>query len=179
VALLRLLVERHRFAAIHVALTPSARRFVREEPFAVLARRPCLVDLFDEARAGRPAHVEVAHACDLALVAPASGDVVAKLAHGIADDAVTTVLSVFEGPCVLVPAVHPATSRKPAFARNLAQVEEDGYLLCGPVQGYSISEDRRGANVAAMPDAEAIAAFVEHVVLTGRAPDVHFAYPTG
>ena len=178
VPLLQLLVERGRFAEIHVALSRSALRFVREEPFAVLSRRRCITDLFDSALDGRAVHVELALRCQVAVIVPASGDVIAKLAHGIADDTVTTMLSVFEGHRILVPAVHPATSRKPSFERNLAQVREDGFLTCGPVEGYSMSENRRGPDVAAMPEPDFVAAFIEYVAMTGSAPDVEFRYPT-
>jgi phosphopantothenoylcysteine decarboxylase/phosphopantothenate--cysteine ligase len=178
ISMLQLLVERAQFSRIHVALSCAALRFVREEPFAVLSRQRCITDIFADARAGRAIHVEVASTCQLAVVAPASGDVIAKLAHGIADDTVTSMLSVFEGPRILVPAVHPATSRKPSFERNLAQVREDGFIICGPVEGYSISENRRGPDVAAMPAPDYVAAFVEYVATMGEAPDLKFRYPT-
>jgi phosphopantothenoylcysteine decarboxylase / phosphopantothenate---cysteine ligase len=177
VALLQLLVERRAFAEIRVALSESAQRFVRQEPFAVLSRQPCITNIFDEAQAGRAVHVEVARQCDIAVVAPASGDLIAKLAHGIADDTITNMLSVFDGEQILVPAVHPATRRRPSFERNLARVRDDGFLICGPVEGYSRSEDRRGPDVAAMPGPETIAAFVEYVAMTGSAPDVMFPHP--
>ena len=178
VPMLQLLVERGTFAEIHVALSKNALRLVREEPFAVLSRRRCITDIFDCALDGRAVHVEVALRCQLAVVVPASGDVIAKLAHGIADDTVTSMLSVFTGHRILVPAVHPATSRQPSFERNLAQVVDDGYLLCGPVEGYSMSENRRGPDVAAMPEPDYIAAFIEYVAMTETAPDVEFHYPT-
>jgi len=178
VSLLQILVERGQFAAIYVALSNKALRFVREEPFAILSRQRCITDIFDDARGGRAVHVEVAHACQTAVVVPASGDVIAKLAHGIADDTVSTMLSVFEGRRILVPAVHPVTSRQPSFERNLKQVAADGFVICGPVEGYSMSENRRGPDVAAMPEPAYVAAFVEYVATYGAAPDVAFSYPT-
>ncbi len=178
VSLLQLLVERGQFSRIHVALSRNALRFVREEPFAILSGQRCITDIFDNAREGRAVHVETALTCQIAVVVPATGDVIAKLAHGIADDTVTNMLSVFEGHRILVPAVHPATSRKPSFERNLVQVKEDGFMICGPVEGYSMSENRRGPDVAAMPEACTIAVFIEYVATTGMAPDIEFRYPT-
>ena len=178
VALLQLLVERGQFSKIHVALSENALRFVRAEPFAILSKRRCITDIFADAAEGRAVHVEIALSCEIAVVVPASGDVIAKLAHGIADDTVTTMLSVFEGHRILVPAVHPATSRKPSFERNLAQVREDGFMICGPVPGYSMSENRRGPDVAAMPEPDTVATFIEYVAMTGMAPDVEFRYPS-
>jgi phosphopantothenoylcysteine decarboxylase/phosphopantothenate--cysteine ligase len=178
ISVLQVLVERGRFAKIFVALSDSALRFVREEPFAILSRRRCITNIFDDARDGRPLHVEVAHACQIAVVVPATGNVIAKLAHGFADDTVTTMLSVFEGHRILVPAVHPVTSRQPGFERNLKQVMADGFMVCGPVEGYSMSENRRGPDVAAMPEPAVVAAFVEYVAMRGAPPDIRFSYPS-
>jgi len=178
VQLLQILVERGNFSKIHVALSRNALHFVRVEPLAILSRQRCITDIFDDARDGRAVHVEVARACQIAVVVPASGNFIAKLAHGIADDTVTNLLSVFEGQRILVPAVHPVTSRQPSFERNLKQVAEDGCVICGPVEGYSMSENRRGPDVAAMPEPAYVAAFIEYVAMTGAAPDVRFKYPS-
>jgi len=178
ISVLQVLVERGQFAKIYVALSEKALRFVREEPFAILSRQRCITNIFDEAQGGRAVHVDVAHACRIAVVVPASGDIIAKLAHGFADDTVTTMLSVFEGQRILVPAVHPATSRQPSFERNLKQATSDGFIICGPVEGYSMSENRRGPDVAAMPEPVYVAAFVEYVAMTAKAPDIHFSYPS-
>jgi phosphopantothenoylcysteine decarboxylase/phosphopantothenate--cysteine ligase len=175
--LLQTLVERRIFKDIFVAISQCALKFVREEPFAVLSKRKCITDLFEEVVSGRVAHVEVARKCQIALIAPASANTIAKLAHGICDDTVTNMLSVFEGQRVIVPAVHPATSRKPSFERNMRQLQQDGFILCGPVPGYSLSEDRRGPDVAAMPSPETTAAFVEYLAHTGEPPPIKFAYP--
>ncbi|MEV4538997.1 flavoprotein [Asanoa sp. NPDC049518] len=178
ISVLQVLVERGRFAKIYVALSDNALRFVREEPFAILSRQRCITNIFDDARDGRAVHVELAYTCQVAVVMPATGNVIAKLAHGFADDTVTSMLSVFEGHRILVPAVHPATSRQPSFQRNLKQATSDGFMLCGPVAGYSMSENRRGRDVAAMPDPAFVAAFVEYVLMTGEPPDIRFSYPS-
>ncbi len=170
--LLQMLLERRIFARIQVAISQNALRFVREEPFVVMSRQRCITDIFDDAAQGRPLHVHVSKACQYALVAPASGDFIGKLAHGIVDDTVTNLLSVFEGQLVIAPAIHPITSRKPSFQRNLEQVRADGALLCGPVKGYSMSEGKRGSDLAAMPSPEFIAAYLEYLVMEGRPPDV-------
>lgn len=168
--ILQILIERGIFDEVHVALSNSARRFVREEPLAILAGRPCITDLFDEAARGRPAHVEVANRCQIAVIVPATANVMAKLAHGIADDTVTNMLSVFEGKRILVPAAHPVTSRQLSYRKNLELLREAGFMFCGPVEGYSMSEGRRGSDVLAMPGPETVAAFIEHVRMTGEAP---------
>lgn len=169
--LLQLLLERRIFARIHVAISQNALRFIREEPFAVMSQQRCITDIYDDAAQGRTLHVHVSKACKYALVAPASGDFIGKLAHGIVDDTVTNLLSVFEGQLVVAPAIHPTTSRKPSFRRNLEQIQADGSLLCGPVKGYSMSEGKRGSDLAAMPSPEFIAAYLEYLVVEGRPPD--------
>ena len=175
--LLQILVERGLFADIYVALSCCALKFIREEPFAVLAKRKCITDIYEDAANGRAVHVEIAKKCELALIAPASANLIAKLAHGITDDTITNMISVFDGKRIVVPAAHPVTGRKPSFRRNMAQLLDDGYVFCGPVEGYSISEHRRGRDVAAMPGPETIAAFVEHIVITGHPPIIDMENP--
>jgi phosphopantothenoylcysteine decarboxylase / phosphopantothenate---cysteine ligase len=176
VEVLRLLVERGIFDRIHIALTGGALKFVREEPFAVISGHRCVTDIFQDAREGDPVHVRLAKECEIALIAPASANFMAKLANGIADDAATNILNVFSGPKILVPAAHPSTSRLPSFRRNLRLLRDDGFYFCGPVDGYSISENRRGADIGAIPRPEVIAAYVEYVAAYGGSPDVTFKY---
>lgn len=172
--ILQLLVKRKLVAEIHVVLSERARRFVSEEALAVIAGRRCVIDLFDEAKKGRAAHVEIARACNMALVAPASANLIGKLAHGICDDTVTCLLSVFNGPVILAPAVHPETSAKRSFLRNLKQVRQDGALICGPVEGTSLSENKSGPDILGMPPPEVIVAYIEYMMATGNPPDVPF-----
>ena len=176
IEVLRILVERKIFHRIYVAFTQGALKFVREEPFAVLSGQRCVTDIFYDAREGDSVHARLARECKLAVIVPASANVMAKLAHGIADDAVTNILNVFEGPKILVPAAHPATGRLPSFRRNLETLRNDGFHCCGPVDGYSISENRRAADVGAIPRPEVIAAYVEYVASYNKAPDVKFKY---
>jgi phosphopantothenoylcysteine decarboxylase/phosphopantothenate--cysteine ligase len=167
---LQLFIERAVFKTVRVAISETALRFVRPEPFAVLSGGRCIVDLFDDAWYGSATHVRLAAECDIALVAPASANTMSKLAHGIAEGTVPTILSVFEGPKILVPAAHPTTQKQASFIRNQKQLQKDGYLFCGPVLGYSISENRRGPDVLGIPPADAIAAYVEHVATFGEPP---------
>jgi len=172
--ILQMFLERHLFPSIRVALSRRAARFVSVEALAVLSKQPCILDLFADASQGRATHIELARKASAGLVAPASANTIAKLAGGIADDTITTLLSVFPAPIIVVPAIHPETARKPAFIRNIEQLRADGVLVCGPVHGYSMSEGKRGLGLGAMPGPDVIAAFVEHVVLTGVPPDVEF-----
>src|SRR5947209_2290866 len=79
-------------AEVHVVLTPHAAQFVGAPTFRALSRNPVLVDVFDEPLTRRIAHIDLAQSADLVLIAPASANVIAKMAHGLADDMLSTCL---------------------------------------------------------------------------------------
>jgi phosphopantothenoylcysteine synthetase/decarboxylase len=161
--IVQLLLERRVAKAIHIVLSERARVFVSETTLATLTGRPCVVDLFEEAKNGRAIHVDLAAQCQLAVVAPASADIISKLAVGICDDSVSIALSVFTNPVLIFPAIHPVTFRKSSIQRNLNQLSKDGYVIIGPVDGYSISEHRRLGQPGAMPGPEDVAAIIERI----------------
>ncbi len=74
---------------VRVVMTADAQRFITPLPFKTLTRNPVVTDLYDEEEGWKPAHIELADEADLLLIAPATANVIAKLAHGIADDALT------------------------------------------------------------------------------------------
>ena len=74
---------------VHVVMTADAQRFITPLPFKVLTRQPVVTDLYDEEEGWQPTHIRLADEADLLLIAPATANVMAKLAHGIADDALT------------------------------------------------------------------------------------------
>ena len=74
---------------VRVVMTADAQRFITPLPFKTLTRNPVVTDLYDEDEGWKPTHIELADAADLLLIAPATANVIAKLAHGIADDALT------------------------------------------------------------------------------------------
>jgi phosphopantothenoylcysteine decarboxylase/phosphopantothenate--cysteine ligase len=161
------LIERKVARRVHVAISEAGQVFVSETLLAVLIGRPCIVNLYDQAKNGVAAHVDVASCCKLAVVAPASANVIAKLANGICDETVTTTLSVFKNPVIIFPAVHPTTFEKPSFQRNLAQLHADGFEICNPVEGYSVSEHARLGRAGSMPGPESVAAYVERFLRFG------------
>src|ERR1043165_4269867 len=77
--------------SVFVVMTADALRFVTPLPFKTMSRHPVITDLYDEEEGWKPAHIELADKADLLLVAPATANVLAKLAHGLADDALTCV----------------------------------------------------------------------------------------
>ena len=76
---------------VHVVMTTDAQRFITPLPFKTLSRNPVTIDLYDEDEGWKPKHIELADSANLLLIAPATANVLAKLAHGIADDALTCI----------------------------------------------------------------------------------------
>src|SRR5947207_12676323 len=76
---------------VHVVMTADSLRFITPLPFKTLSRHPVVTDLYDEEEGWKPTHITLADAADLLLVAPATANVMAKMAHGLADDALTCV----------------------------------------------------------------------------------------
>lgn len=93
--------------AVRVCLTDAAQRFVTPALFEGLTGQPCLVDAFEEPERGRMAHIDWARQAAALVVAPATGSILAKLAHGVADDMLTTIALAYSGPLVIAPAMNP------------------------------------------------------------------------
>jgi phosphopantothenoylcysteine decarboxylase / phosphopantothenate---cysteine ligase len=130
VYLVRRLVEAG--AEVHVALTRAAARFVTPLTFATVSGRPVLADLFD---AVPGAHVTLAEAADAAVVAPATAHLIARYAHGLADDALTTLLLAVRGSVVLAPAMESGMWQHAATRANVRTLEARGVRFVGPARG--------------------------------------------
>jgi len=157
--LVRLLTDRGH--QVQVVMTKAARRFIGPLTFASLTGRKVITDLFEDntSPTGESAieHISVAQQADLLLVAPATADVLAKFAHGLADDFLTTIHLAYEGPVVIAPAMnsnmwaHPATRENIAqlAARGVTIIDPDaGDLACGMVGPGRLAEPERIANAA-------------------------------
>ncbi|MBF6616035.1 MAG: bifunctional phosphopantothenoylcysteine decarboxylase/phosphopantothenate--cysteine ligase CoaBC [Candidimonas sp.] len=123
-------------AVIDVVMTEAATRFITPVTMQALSGRPVFLDTWDARVANNMAHINLTRGADAILIAPASTDFMAKLAHGLADDLLST-LCVARGNCPLL--VAPAMNREmwlhPATQRNAAQLQADGALLLGPAEG--------------------------------------------
>jgi phosphopantothenoylcysteine decarboxylase/phosphopantothenate--cysteine ligase len=135
--LVRLLV--HDGADVRVAMTASAVRFVGADTFAALTRNPVHEGLFDQPEA--VLHVRLAHEADLAVVAPATANVLAKMALGLADDLVTSTLLEAACPLVVAPAMHSGMWSHPATRSNVATLEARGATVVGPAEGALAAGD--------------------------------------
>jgi phosphopantothenoylcysteine decarboxylase/phosphopantothenate--cysteine ligase len=125
---------------VRVCLTDAAEKFVTRSLFEALTGQPCLQDTFEEPAAGRMAHIDWARQADVILIAPATANTLAKLAHGIGDDMLTTIALATTSPMVVAPAMNPAmytheatqAALKALTARASTIVEPDeGDVACG------------------------------------------------
>ena len=122
-------------AEVRVVMTRSATEFVTPLTFQALSGHPVRTELFDaQAEAGMD-HIELARWPDQVLIAPATADLMARLAHGLADDLLTTVCLATRAPIALAPAMNQGMWSAPATQRNLRLLDELGYRLYGPGSG--------------------------------------------
>ena len=154
---------------VRVVMTADAQRFVTALPFKTLSRNPVITDLYDEEEGWVPSHVRLADEADALLVAPATANVLAKLAHGIADDALTCLaLALNPGvPVFLAPAMNGKMWRHPATQANVAVLRDRGARLLGPAEGM-LSCGYEG--VGRLLEVEAIAGAVCEHLQPGGAP---------
>lgn len=148
-ALTSLLVQQG--AGVTAVLTRNARRFVGAATFAALTARPVATRSFDPSVHPLGAHIELAARADLVVVAPASADLLAKVAGGAADDLLTTLLLCAECPVVMAPAMNSAMWAKPSVQRNVRQVAADGVQIIQPGTGW-LSCRQQGAGRMAEPE---------------------------
>lgn len=164
-------ISQHFEVEVRVGLSQGAESLVSPKALAVLTQREvlCRSALGDELPEVR--HLNAARWPDAVLVAPATANLLARLAQGIADDLLTTVLLACDAPVVLVPSVPPAMAGKPATRRNLAVLAEDGFGIVPTVQGVEAATATPAAG--AMADApqalEYLKRFVARSTATGRA----------
>jgi len=132
-ALVRLLVRAG--ADVRVAMTEAATRFVTPVTFQALSNQPVWSDLWDQRVPDAMGHIELSRDRDLIVVAPASADFMAKVAHGLADDLLSTLCVARRCPLMLAPAMNVEMWENAATQRNLGVLRDDGVLVEGPVAG--------------------------------------------
>lgn len=121
---------------VRVAMTTTATEFVGPPTLAALSGKPVATDDIDAAGAPLGPHIELARDLDLMIVAPATANLIAKFANGIADDLISTLYLQVEAAVLIAPAMSDPMWRKPSTARNVAQLREDGCHLIGPESGW-------------------------------------------
>ena len=123
-------------AKVTVIQSVAAKAFVGETTFAALSGRPVAHELFDPGHFPLGAHIELAQRADLLCVAPATADLIAKFAYGMADDLISTTYLCFEGPVLIAPAMNREMWAKPAVQRNVRQLVSDGVEIVEPTEGW-------------------------------------------
>lgn len=124
-------------AAVTVVMTADAQRFITPLAFKTLSRRPVITDLYDEEEGWKPSHIRVADEADLLLIAPATANVLAKLAHGLANDALSCIALALrrEAKVLVAPAMNGKMWLHPATQANVATLKARGAEFIGPEEG--------------------------------------------
>ena len=123
-------------ASVKVIMTESAREFVQPLTFQVMSRNDVYYDTFDEKESSVIAHIDLADWADLIIVAPATANVIGKLANGIGDDMVTTTLLAATAPIWVAPAMNVHMYDHPAVKRNIQRLHADGIRFIEPSEGF-------------------------------------------
>jgi phosphopantothenoylcysteine decarboxylase len=123
-------------ASVSVVLTRSAQRFIGRTTFEALTGRAVYASLFSPREHYQGEHIGLARRCEVLIVAPATADLLARFANGLADDLLTTLALVTTAPVLLAPAMNSEMWSKPAVQRNIAQLREDGYRFVEPGSGW-------------------------------------------
>jgi phosphopantothenoylcysteine synthetase/decarboxylase len=124
-------------ADVNVVMTADALRFITPLAFKTLSRRPVVTDLYDEEEGWKPTHVRLADEAGLLLIAPATANIMAKLAHGIADDALTCIALALnpKAKLLVAPAMNGKMWLHPATQENAATLKSRGVEFIGPEEG--------------------------------------------
>jgi phosphopantothenoylcysteine decarboxylase / phosphopantothenate---cysteine ligase len=158
--LIRRLKDRHMH--VRCVLTRAAQQFVTPLAASALADERCYTDLFDPQSEFDAGHIRLARDCDLIVVAPATADLMAKMANGHADDLATAILLATDRPILLAPAMNPLMWSNAATRRNVAVLIERGVQLIGPNSGAMAETGEAG--VGRMSEPLEIAAAAEQLL---------------
>ena len=135
---------KERGAGVRVIMTRGAQEFVTPLSFGALSGEPVFTDLFDLTQEQDIGHIRLSREADLILVAPATADLMAKMAGGHADDLATTCLIATDAPVMVCPAMNPRMWMAPATRRNMAQLAADGVIVTGPAVGQMAERGEEG-----------------------------------
>ena len=153
---------------VQVVMTEAARGFVTPATFQALSANPVFSDMWDARAPDSMAHIDLSRGRDAIIVAPATADFLAKLAHGLADDLLSALCLARTCPLIVAPAMNREMWDNPATRRNLEQLARDGVAILGPASGdQACGEVGMGRMVEAREIAEAVTIFLAPKVLNG------------
>ena len=148
-------------ASVHVIMTKNATNFINPITFETLTGHKCLVDTFDRNFEFQVEHVSMAKQANVVMIAPASANVIGKLAHGLADDMLTTTFLACKCPKIVSPAMNTAMFENPIVQDNLKILEKYGYEVIQPASGYLACGD---TGAGKMPEAETLYQYIERTL---------------
>ena len=149
------LVKKH--ADVHVIMTKNATNFINPITFETLTKHKCIVDTFDREFDFSVKHISLAKAADIFMIAPASANVIGKLASGIADDMLTTTVMATRAPVYISPAMNTNMYENPIVQDNLKKLSDFGYRIIEPDSGFLACRDEgRGK----MPDPDELLSYI-------------------
>lgn len=155
-SLASMLVKQH--ADVHVIMTQNATNFINPITFETLTGNKCLVDTFDRNFEFQVEHVSLAKQADVVLVAPASANVIGKMAHGIADDMLTTTILACKAPILVSPAMNTNMYENPIVRDNMRTLEKYGMKVITPSFGFLACGD---TGAGKMPEPETLYSYIE------------------
>lgn len=144
-------------ADVHVLMTRNATNFINPITFETLTGNKCLVDTFDRNFQFQVEHVSIAKKADVVMLAPATANVIGKLAHGIADDMLTTTLMACTCPVYVSPAMNTNMYENPILQDNLHTLQRYGYHIIDPANGYLACGD---TGAGKMPEPEVLLDYI-------------------
>ena len=150
-----MLVKNH--CDVHVIMTQNATNFINPIAFETLTNHKCLVDTFDRNFEFHVGHVSVAQKADVMLIAPASANIIGKIAHGIADDMLSTTVMACSGKVILSPAMNVHMYENPILQDNLKTLRHYGYEIIDPAVGYLACGD---PGAGKMPEPEVLFQYI-------------------
>ena len=154
-----------RGADVHVLMTKNATEFIAPLVFETLTNRRCIVDTFDRNFQYDVAHVSLANAADLMLIAPATANVLAKLAHGLADDMLTTVTLAARCPKLVAPAMNTHMLENPITQDNLKTLAQYGFTVIPSGSGLLACGDTGSGR---LPDEQTLVDYVDRALFAPR-----------
>ena len=144
-------------ADVHVLMTQNATNFINPITFESLTGNKCLVDTFDRNFQFQVEHVSIAKKADVVMIAPASANVIGKMAHGIADDMLTTTVMACKCPVYISPAMNTNMYENPIVQDNMKTLEKYGYHVITPASGYLACGD---TGAGKMPEPETLLQYI-------------------
>lgn len=163
-------------ADVHVVMTKAASQFITPLTLQTLSGHAVYTELFDLEQESKISHIHLADSPDLIVIAPASADIIAKIAHGICDDLLTTVLCATKTQVLLCPAMNVNMWNNPATQENIALLKKRGFEILEPASG-SLACGYQGSG--RLPETDTIVQSIESFFSTGTLSNQHFLITAG